>query len=442
MTVLQWIIIAFLAVELLSVLLYVPHIAWWVEGRRPQERLHAKNKRRFALLIPARDESRAIAPLLDSVKRQTYPAELVDVYVIVKDPDDPTIGMVRETLPDAVVQVVPNQKRKAEAMDACMQTILSTGNAPDAYLVVDADCILTANYVEEMNNALDSGAEVVIPRKLIKNWLTDKKEYRTLYANCSALTYVGVDDMGNKSKSKRGYALALCGQGMLIGARVVENLGGYPFRSLTEDYELSVECMRRGYKQLYYEYAEIYSEEPLTRREYNKRRVRWLKGFAQFRKTYAGEIKQMTFGHGKPDRGNLHFLYDLYPVYLMLGGAGVGFAACLVLALVRGIVGAGGVASALLWSLAPLGVAYLERFIFAAAQLLVSRGINRLTKKEKIKLLFLFPFVSIEYAWIFVLAFTTTVRADDWAPIERMSIDSDAVGSEAIREEHEREASA
>ena len=430
------------AVELIAVLLYLPHIMWWFEGRKPQERLHAKKQRRFALLIPARDESRAIAPLLDSVKRQTYPAELIDVHVIVKDPDDPTIGMVRETLPDAVVQVVPNQKRKAEAMDACMQTILSTGRAPDAYLIVDADCVLTANYVEEMNNAMESGAEVVIPRKLIKNWLTDKKEYRTLYANCSALTYVGVDDMGNKSKSKRGYTLALCGQGMLIGARVVEGLGGYPFRSLTEDYELAVECMRRGYKQLYYEYAELYSEEPLTRHEFNKRRVRWLKGFAQFRKTYVGEVKRMTFGRGKPDRGNLHFLYDLYPVYLMLGGAGVGFGACLVLALVRGIVGAGGVGSALLWSLVPLGVAYLELFVFGAAQLLVSRGVNRLTGKEKIKLLFLSPFVLIEYAWIFVLAFTTTVRADDWAPVERMSISTEEVESEAIREEREREASA
>ena len=243
MTLLQWMIAVLLAVELIAVLLYVPHLIWWFEGARPQKRLHAQKQRRFALLIPARDESRAIAPLLDSVKRQTYSADLVDVYVIVKDPDDPTIGMVRETLPDAVVQVVPNQKRKAEAMDACMQTILNNGCAPDAYLIVDADCILTANYVEEMNNAMESGAEVVIPRKLIKNWLTDKKEYRTLYANCSALTYVGVDDMGNKGKSKRGYTLALCGQGMLIGARVVENLGGYPFRSLTEDYELAVEPM-------------------------------------------------------------------------------------------------------------------------------------------------------------------------------------------------------
>ena len=175
MTVLQWIIITLAAVELIAVLLYLPHILWWFEGRKPQERLHAKKQRRFALLIPARDESRAIAPLLDSVKRQTYPADLIDVYVIVKDSDDPTIGMVRETLPNAVVQVVPNQKRKAEARDACMQNILSAGCAPDAYLVVDADCILTANYVEEMNNALESGAEVVISRKLIKNWLTDKK---------------------------------------------------------------------------------------------------------------------------------------------------------------------------------------------------------------------------------------------------------------------------
>ena len=442
MSPLQIILIVFFAVQTFSILLYVPHILWWFEGRRPQERLHATKQRKFALLIPARDESKAIAPLLDSVKRQTYPAELIDVRVIVKDPEDPTIRMVRETLPDAVVQVVPNQKRKAEAMDACMQTILSTGRAPDAYLIVDADCILSSTYVEEMNNALESGADVVIPRKLIKNWLTDKKEYRTLYANCSAMTYVGVDDMGNKSKSKRNYTLALCGQGMLIGARVVENLGGYPFRSLTEDYELAVECMRRGYKQLYYEYAEIYSEEPLSRHEYNKRRIRWLKGFAQFNKTYRGEVKEMTFGHGRPDPGNLHFLYDLFPVYAMLGGAGIGFGACLVLALVRLFAGLGGVGSALLWSLVPVGFAYLELFVFAAAQLMVSRSFCRMTRREKTRFLFLFPFVSIEYAWIFVLAFTTTVRADDWAPVARMSIDSDEVGSEAVREEREREASA
>ena len=441
MSPLQIILIALLSVELLSILLYVPHMIWWVEGRRPQERLHAKKQRKFALLIPARDESKAIAPLLDSVKRQTYPAHLIDVRVIVKDPDDPTIRMVRETLPDAAIQVVPNQKRKADAMDACMQTILSTGHAPDAYLIVDADCILSSTYVEEMNNAMESGADVVIPRKLIKNWLTEKKEYRTLYANCSAMTYVGVDDMGNKSKSKRGYPLALCGQGMLIGARVIENLGGYPFRSLTEDYELAVECMRRGYKQLYYEYAEIYSEEPLTRHEYNKRRIRWLKGFAQFNKTYGGEVKEMTFGHGRPDPGKLHFLFDLYPVYGMLGCDGIALGACLVLALVRLFAG-GSVGAALLWSLLPVAVAYIQLFVFGAAQLLVSRGVNRMTRREKVKFLFLFPFVSIEYAWIFILAFTTTVRADDWAPVARMSIDSEEVGSEAVREEREREASA
>ena len=442
MTPLQWILAVLFAVELISVLLYFPHIMWWFESRRPQEHPRAKRNRRFALLIPARDESRAIAPLLDSVKRQTYPADLIDVHVIVKDPDDPTIAMVRETLPDAVVQVVPNQKRKADAMDACMQMILSTGSAPDAYLIVDADCLLAANYVEEMNNAMETGADVIIPRKLIKNWLSDKKEYRTLYANCSAMTYTGVDDMGNKSKSKRGYPLALCGQGMLIGARVIDKLGGYPFRSLTEDYELAVECMRHGYKQLYYEYAEIYSEEPLTRHEYNKRRIRWLKGFAQFNKTYGGEVREMTYGHGRPDPGKLHFLYDLYPVYGMLGADGIGFAACIILALVRLIAGLGGVASALIWSLLPVGIAYVELFVFGAAQLLVSRGVNRMTRREKIKFLFLFPFVSIEYAWIFVMAFTTTVRADDWAPVARMSINCEEVSSEAIREEQEREASA
>ena len=186
----------------------------------------------------------------------------------------------------------------------------------------------------------------------------------------------------------------------------------------------------------------LYSEEPLTRHEYNKRRIRWLKGFAQFKKTYGGEVRRMTFGHGKPDAGKLHFLFDLYPIYLMLGSDGVGFAACLALAALRAVTGVGGAPSALVWSLLPIAVAYLELFTFGVAQLLVSRGVNRMTRREKIWFALLFPFVSIEYAWIFVLAFTTTVRADEWAPVARIAIDSDEVSGEAIREDSEREASA
>ena len=195
-------------------------------------------------------------------------------------------------------------------------------------------------------------------------------------------------------------------------------------------------------KQLYYEYAEIYSEEPLTRREYNKRRVRWLKGFAQFTKTYGGEIKRMTFGQGKPDPGKLHFLYDLYPIYFMLGGDGAGIAACLILAAVRALSGAGGVAAALVWSTFPLGVAYLQLAAFAIAQLWVSKSVNRMTRLEKFKFVLLFPFVSVEYVWILILAFATDVRADDWAPVERLALDSEEVSCEAIRADREREASA
>ena len=418
------ILVAFLVFELFSVILYIPRLINWFDGKKPQPRLHAKTNRHFALLIPARNESVAIAPLLDSVRRQDYPETDYDVYVIVQDADDPTVSMVRSTLPDAVVQVVPDQHRKAEAMDACMQRILDSGNIPNAFLVVDADCILAPDYLTEMNNALESGADVVIPRKKIKNWLTDRKECRTLIANCSAMTYVGVDAMGNKGKGKRGYPLALCGQGMLMTARVIRGLGGYPFRSLTEDFEVAVECMRHGYKQLYYEHAILYSEEPVARHEYNKRRVRWLKGFVQFQRRYGREIRRLTFRNGKVNVGNFRFLFDLYPIYFMLGGDGVAFALLGITAIVFAVTHTAPVLIPLLAMLLPLGLVYLQLLIYAVAQLWVDGKENRMTRGEKWQFALLFPFVSIEYVWILLLAvFTTSRKLDVWEPVARLSLE-------------------
>lgn len=51
---------------------------------------------RFAVLISARNEQAVIGNLIDSINRQTYPGELVTVFVVADNCTDDTARIARE----------------------------------------------------------------------------------------------------------------------------------------------------------------------------------------------------------------------------------------------------------------------------------------------------------------------------------------------------------
>ncbi len=62
---------------------------------REKERLPVREtgRNRYAALICARNEERVIGDLIDSLKGQTYPAELLDVYVMADNCTDGTAAL-------------------------------------------------------------------------------------------------------------------------------------------------------------------------------------------------------------------------------------------------------------------------------------------------------------------------------------------------------------
>ena len=48
----------------------------------------AKNKHKYGILIAARNEEAVIGNLLDSINKQDYPKELIDVFVVADNCDD------------------------------------------------------------------------------------------------------------------------------------------------------------------------------------------------------------------------------------------------------------------------------------------------------------------------------------------------------------------
>ena len=70
-------------------MLYYICIAIFLLFRKKKIKEH-KNTCKFAVIVPARNEEKVIGNLIESIKRQNYPKELYDIFVIPNNCQDKT----------------------------------------------------------------------------------------------------------------------------------------------------------------------------------------------------------------------------------------------------------------------------------------------------------------------------------------------------------------
>ena len=411
------------ALALLALLIYIPKIRQFFYMRTRIEHKIAKDRRKLSLIIPARDESGVIGDLLGSISKQTYPKEFFDITVIVNSADDPTVEIAESY--GARALVVPEQKCKGDALDGYFQSLKSEeleGYA--AFIIVDADALLTPNYLEEMNNALEYDCQIFLSRKFIKNFLGGKKQ-RPMHCKCSALTYAQIDDLANIYRTRKAIPMNMCGQGMMLRQEVVKILGGWPYRTLTEDYELRMDCFLKGFTSMYYPYAVIYTEEPVNLKDNYERRVRWLTGFSQCDRKYKKNIRKKAKAYGATTEGEREYFYSLVPliVFLVVTIAatltGVGLA--IYYALSNSSLW---INSLLLLTLMPLCAVYLLLLIYSAmCMAAMSDAFREIPLGEKIGTVLAAPFYLLEYFPIFIISRVKARTQQAWQPIERISYD-------------------
>jgi len=413
----QWLCIGLLV-------LYLPRMLYYLAALKKQKRLKNPQKNRLAVIVPARRESEIIALCLDSLKDQTYDPDLYDIHVVVADADDPTIRIAAR-YENTFVTVIEDQTSKGEALDGVLKEILAKD--PDkyaAYIIVDADNLAAPDFIEEMNNALVSGRQIVCAKKLVKNWQSKRRDSRSFVSNCTALTWVQIDDLGNKARSKLGITINICGTGMMVRADVIKELDGWPYRSLTEDFELTGDSIVRGYTSLYYEHAVVYTEEAVKAKTAFKRRMRWIKGYVQCNNNFRRKIVKQTFSGGIKWK-NLDFLYGTYPAY----GFFIVSAVLLVFGLTSLIISyikneALALMLALRVTLIPIGAIYGVLFLFTLLSMIVGWRNIKITFSEKLALIFFNPLYMLTYTRIFIMAFFTPYDYFKWEKTDRIAFAS------------------
>lgn len=250
-----------------------------------------KEKHKFCILIPARDESRVIEELLISIERQTMKVSSSDVYVIVENREDKTNTIVKKHGMNIIFRKDLTKRRKGYALDDAIKEILEKNKKYSAYFIFDADNVLDKNFIKQMSRAIEMGYDIGVGYRNTKN--SDN-----LVASASILTFSMINTLGNKRKSLYSNNVTISGTGYYIKGDIVEKWGSFPFHTLTEDYELTLYSTVHNLTTVYHKEAMFYDEQPTSFQVSIIQRTRWIKGYFQARRKYLKDLWKSIL---KPD---------------------------------------------------------------------------------------------------------------------------------------------
>lgn len=346
-----------------------------------------KNGHNYAILIPARNESLVIEKLLISIENQTKKIKPEDVYVIVETKKDKTVSIVEKHKMTIVYRKNLNKKRKGFALDDAIKEILKSNKKYDAYFIFDADNILDKNYIKEMTKSFDEGYDIGIGYRNTKN-------SKNLVSAASALTFSMINTIGNKRKSKYTNNLIISGTGYYIKGTIIESWKGFPFNSLTEDYELSLYSILNNLTTTYNDSAIYYDEQPEIFDVTIIQRSRWVKGYFDARRNYIHKIRKSISKKDKNYASKIIALIGVNPLITLIIG--------ILLLLIDSITSFKNFIISLLIIFILI---YITLMIFT--YIIIKKEENKLDiKVSKILLIFYNPFYLLSYIYCLYIAVT------------------------------------
>lgn len=231
----------------------------------------------FAVIIAARNEENVIGKLIDSLKKQSYPSEYFDIYVIVNNCTDNT-AIEAKKAGAKVILCTEKVSTKGEVLKYTFD-LFKDNNKIDAYAIFDADNIVHHDFLAKMNDMINSGYSVAQgfrdTKNISDNWLTSS--YAILYYFQSLFL--------NESRYNMGRSSFLNGTGFVIKKEVIDKHGFNP-KTVTEDVEFTAMCAINNEKIGFATDAITYDEQTNSFDVSWKQRKRWSFGTMECLREY------------------------------------------------------------------------------------------------------------------------------------------------------------
>ena len=404
------IIFRFISLILILIGFIIMVITNIISRKNNNKPIKRKEDHNFCFLVPARYESKVIEGLLISLKKQTFKINMKDVYVIVESKKDETINICKKYNASVIIRKHLELQRKGYALDEAVKQILKSKKHYDAYFIFDADNVLDKNYLKNMIPIFDLGYDMATGYRNCKNG------NKSVIAASSTLTFSLVNTIFNDKKNKETRNITFSGTGFYIRGSLIEKWKGYPFHTLTEDYELSSYATLNNLTTYYNTKSVFYDEQPVKFKDTINQRIRWIRGYFDVRRMYNRKMFKALDKKDKNYGSKLDEAIGIVPYIFMVVGLVIWFLS-LIFFITYNLLLHDNVWKYHLLELAIyMLVVYFALFIMTLVIVILEGDKIALTLKSKLKVLFFNPIFMISYVPCAIKALT--LKEVKWTRVE------------------------
>jgi cellulose synthase/poly-beta-1,6-N-acetylglucosamine synthase-like glycosyltransferase len=243
------------------------------KSRNPAKKLH------MVALIPAHDEekhiARCVASLLAAGDRDDF-----EVWVVADNSSDLTPLVAFLAGASVLVRKDERRKGKGYALDFGFQKLMAAG--VEAFLVIDADSVVSPNLVREMRACLEQGADAAQSRYRVKD---PAFGFRRKLMDLALLGFNVLRPLG---RDRLGLSAGLFGNGFALTSDTLRSVP-YKADSVVEDLEYHIHLVRGGYRVRFVNSATVYGEIP-TGVAASSQRSRWEGGRLRMAREWIPEL--------------------------------------------------------------------------------------------------------------------------------------------------------
>lgn len=261
---------------------FVISIFGWIKRKEtPAQSFAPVNK--FAVLIAAHNEESVIKAIIQSLHKVNYPKSLYDVFVIADNCTDNTANIARDCGAIVYERFDSLKRGKGFTLEWMFKKLFDLDDQYDAVCVLDADNLVSSNFLLEMNKHLCMGHEV------IQGYLDSKNPGDSWISGGNSIAFWVSNRLFQLPRYYLGLSCVLGGTGFVTSIKVLKELG-WGATCLTEDLEYSLKLVLMGKKVYWSHEAVIYDEKPLKLAQSWRQRKRWMQGHFDCARRFVKEL--------------------------------------------------------------------------------------------------------------------------------------------------------
>lgn len=226
----------------------------------------------ISVIMAAFNEEKTIGKALDSILASDYPS--FEILVVNDGSTDTTIQVVTEyQVKSASIKLINNLHNLGKATS--LNTGISQSNS-DVIVILDADTVLSSSKTLKRLILPLIYHEVSAVACNIK--ISNKHHLITKF---QSLEYIQAIHTVKRARSFWDYILILPGAASAYKKEALISVGGFSNLTLTEDADLTLCLLKKGYKMLFQNDAVALTEAPFSLKDLFRQRIRWQVGNMQ-----------------------------------------------------------------------------------------------------------------------------------------------------------------